>query len=173
MTYPARIMLIAAMNPTPDGKMVGQSKSTPQEIRRYLAKISGPLLDRIDLHVEAAAVSVNDLTGEFTAESSASIRARVEAARDRQRERFAASPRTRCNAQMTAREMKSHCAIDSGCLELLKAVIHDRNLSARAYDRILKVSRTIADLAGSSAIEEDHLMEAVQYRGLDRQLWGE
>ena len=172
MTFPAQFMLIAAMNPTPDGKMPHESKSSPREIQNYLGRISGPLLDRIDLHVEVPAVKFRELTMERPGESSADIRQRVIAARRSQQQRFAARPRVTCNARMGAKELKQFCALDEGTLNLLKMAMSDMNLSARAYDRILKVARTIADLAGSEAIIADHISEAIQYRTLDRQLWG-
>ncbi len=172
MTFPAQFILIAAMNPTPDGKMPHESKSSPREIQNYLGRISGPLLDRIDLHVEVPAVKFRELTMERPGESSADIRQRVIAARRSQQQRFAARPRVTCNARMGAKELKQFCALDEGTLNLLKMAMSDMNLSARAYDRILKVARTIADLAASEAIVADHISEAIQYRTLDRQLWG-
>ena len=172
MTFPAQFMLIAAMNPTPDGKMPHESKSSPREIQNYLGRISGPLLDRIDLHVEVPAVKFRELTMERPGESSADIRQRVMAARRIQQQRFAARPRVTCNARMGAKELKQFCPPDEATLNLLKMAMSDMNLSARAYDRILKVARTIADLAASEAIIADHISEAIQYRTLDRQLWG-
>jgi magnesium chelatase family protein len=172
MTFPARFMLIAAMNPTPDGKMPHESKCSPREIQNYLGRISGPLLDRIDLHVEVPAVKFRDITAERTGEASADIRARVVAARRRQQERFKHRPQVVCNAHMGPREIKQYCALDEATLELLKAAMSDMHLSARAYDRILKVARTIADLAGAERLSSDHVSEAIQFRSLDRQLWG-
>ena len=171
MTFPAQFMLVAAMNPTPDGKMPGESHSSPREIQNYLGRISGPLLDRIDLHVEVPAVKFRDITSAQTGESSASIRERVVAARSRQQQRFAARPRITCNARMASKELKTHCELDEATMELLKVAMSDMNLSVRAYDRILKVARTIADLAGSEPITSDHVSEAIQFRSLDRQLW--
>ncbi len=171
MTFPSQFMLIAAMNPTPDGKMPGESRSSPREIQNYLGRISGPLLDRIDLHVEVPAVKFQEITSERTGETSSQIRERVIAARRRQQARFADKPRITCNARMGSRELKAHCALDAATLEMLKYAMNDLKLSARAYDRILKVARTIADLADSSGIIADHISEAVQYRTLDRQLW--
>lgn len=172
MTFPAQFMLIAAMNPTPDGKMPGESKSTPREIQNYLGRISGPLLDRIDLHVEVPAVKFRELSAAKPGEGSALIRERVVAARQLQRARFKDKPKVTCNARMGARELKSFCALDEPTLDLLKMAMNDYNLSARAYDRILKVARTVADLAGAESIASDHISEAIQYRSLDRQLWG-
>jgi magnesium chelatase family protein len=171
MTFPAQFMLVAAMNPTPDGKMPFESKCSPREIQNYLGRISGPLLDRVDLHIEVPAVKFREMTSEKTGESSAQIRERVIAARIRQQQRFAAKPRVTCNARMGTKELKAHCALDEATLELLKNAMTDMNLSARAYDRILKVARTIADLAGSDPIIPDHIGEAIQFRSLDRQVW--
>jgi magnesium chelatase family protein len=135
-------------------------------IQRYRNKISGPLLDRIDIHVEVPAVKYKEMAGEATGEASETIRGRVEYARVIQRERFSHS-----NARMTPKEIKEHCRLDDECQELLKMAMTELNLSARAYDRILKVSRTIADLDRAEAIQSQHISEAIQYRSLDRQLW--
>jgi magnesium chelatase family protein len=172
MTFPSQFMLVAAMNPTPDGKMPGESKSSPREIQNYLGRISGPLLDRIDLHVEVPQVKFREISGDRTGETSAQIRERVVAARQRQQTRFAHKPRITCNARMGPKELKEFCALDDGTKELLKMAMADWNLSARAYDRILKVARTIADLAGAEKLSGDHVSEAIQYRSLDRQIWG-
>ncbi len=172
MTFPARFMLVAAMNPAPDGKMPHESRCSPREIQNYLGRISGPLLDRIDLHVEVPAVKFQEMTGERSGESSAEIRARVIAARERQQARFKARPHIICNAHMGTREIKQFCALNETTMELLKMAMAETNLSARAYDRILKVARTIADLDGSERLTSDHVSEAIQYRSLDRQLWG-
>jgi len=172
MTFPAQFMLVAAMNPTPDGKMPGESRCSPREIHNYLNRISGPLLDRIDLHVEVPAVKFRDILAERPAEPSAAVRARVVAARRLQQERFHGKPRITCNARMGSRELKTWCKLDEATLELLKFAMADLRLSARAYDRILKVARTIADLAGSATLTADHVSEAIQYRSLDRQVWG-
>jgi magnesium chelatase family protein len=171
MTFPAQFMLVAAMNPTPDGKMPHESRCSPREIQNYLGRISGPLLDRIDLHIEVPAVKFREITSERTGESSAQIRERVVAARRRQQERFGGSSRVTCNARMGTKEIKAHCALDEPTLELLKMAMTEMKLSARAYDRILKVARTIADLAGAEKLTADHVSEAIQYRSLDRQLW--
>ena len=171
MTFPAQFMLVAAMNPTPDGKMPGESRSSPREIQNYLGRISGPLLDRIDLHVEVPQVKFNDISSDRTGEDSATIRQRVITARELQQARFAKKPAITCNARMGPRELKAYCALDSATRELLKFAMADLNLSARAYDRVLKVARTIADLAGAENIASDHISEAIQYRSLDRQLW--
>jgi magnesium chelatase family protein len=171
MTFPSEFMLIAAMNPTPDGKMPGESRSSPREIQNYLGRISGPLLDRIDLHIEVPAVKFREISGAKAGEPSAVIRERVIAARERQQKRFAHKPKITCNARMGSRELKAYCAIDEATMDLLKFAMTDQNLSARAYDRILKVARTIADLAGAESLAPDHVSEAIQYRSLDRQLW--
>ena len=171
MTFPSQFMLVAAMNPTPDGKMPGESKSSHREIQNYLGRISGPLLDRIDLHVEVPQVKFREIVGDRTGETSAQIRERIIAARQRQHKRFAHKPKITCNARMGTRELKQFCELDEATKELLKNAMADLNLSARAYDRILKVARTIADLAGAENIIGDHISEAIQYRSLDRQLW--
>jgi len=151
--------------------MPGESRSSPREIQNYLGRISGPLLDRIDLHVEVPQVKFRDITSEHTGESSTHIRERVIAARIRQQERFRDKPRITCNARMGSRELKSYCAISEATLELLKFAMSDLKLSARAYDRVLKVARTIADLDNAETISTEHVSEAIQFRSLDRQLW--
>ena len=172
MTFPAEFMLVAAMNPTPDGKMPGESHCSPREIQNYLGRISGPLLDRIDLHVEVPSVKFREITAEGTGETSAVIRQRVVAARERQQRRFASRPRITCNARMGTRELKAFCALDPATLDMLKVAMAELQLSARAYDRILKVARSIADLAGAEGLTAEHVSEAIQYRSLDRQIWG-
>ncbi len=171
MTFPSQFMLVAAMNPTPDGKMPAESRSSPREIQNYLGRISGPLLDRIDIHVEVPQVKFREISSEQPSEASATIRERVKAARRIQQERFHDRPKITCNARMGPRELKQHCALDETAMDMLKFAMADLNLSARAYDRVLKVARTIADLAGAERILPDHLGEAVQMRSLDRQLW--
>jgi magnesium chelatase family protein len=151
--------------------MPGESRSSPREIQNYLGRISGPLLDRIDLHIEVSPVKFREISSERTGELSSQIRDRVIAARQRQQRRFADKPKITCNARMGSRELKSYCALDEPTIELLKFAMADLNLSARAYDRILKVARTIADLAGVETIAGEHVSEAIQYRSLDRQLW--
>ena len=172
LTFPAQFMLIAAMNPTPDGKMPHESKSSPREIQNYLGRISGPLLDRIDLHIEVPAVKFREISDGKSGETSAQIRERVIAARQRQIARFKDKPKITCNARMGSKELKQFCELDESAKELLKFAMSDMNLSARAYDRILKVARTIADLAGAENILPDHVSEAIQFRSLDRQMWG-
>jgi len=171
MTFPSQFMLVAAMNPTPDGKMPGESKSSPREIQNYLGRISGPLLDRIDLHVEVPQVKFRELQAAKPGETSAQVRERVVAARRIQQQRFAGK-KVSCNSRMGTRELKTFCALDEAASELLKHAMSEMGLSARAHDRVLKVARTIADLAASTGITAEHLGEAIQYRSLDRQLWG-
>lgn len=170
MTFPSQFMLVAAMNPTPDGKMPHESKSSPREIQAYLGRVSGPLLDRIDLHVEVPAVKFREMQTAHTYEGSAQIRERVVAARHRQRARL--RPAISCNARMGPRELRQHCALDDHAKALFEHAMTDLNLSARAHDRILKVARTIADLADADRLTAEHIGEAIQYRSLDRQLWG-
>ena len=172
MTFPSQFMLVAAMNPTPDGKMPSESRSSPREIQSYLGRISGPLLDRVDLHIEVPAVKFREMSAAQTGESSAQIRERVIAARKLQHTRFASKPKVTCNARMGPRELKAFCELDEPTRDLLKHAMTEYNLSARAYDRILKVARTIADLRGAETIGSDDVSEAIQYRSLDRQLWG-
>jgi magnesium chelatase family protein len=163
-------MLVAAMNPCPCGYL-GDAKRecrcSPSQIQRYRAKISGPLLDRIDIHIEAPALGISELRREEPGESSDSIRDRVETARSRQRERFRVGETT-CNARMGQREIRKHCSIDSKLGDLLQGAMEQLSLSARAYDRILKVARTLADLDEAEVIAQKHLLEAIQYRSLDR-----
>ena len=166
-TYPASFMLVAAMNPCPCGNRGSRTKActcTPAQIQRYARRISGPLLDRIDMFIEMNDVPFEDLSGKATGEPSASIRRRVMAARQRQQERFGDSTRT--NARMTIQEIEAYCALDSGCQALMERAFKRMNLSARAYQRLRKVARTIADLDGSGEIQEKHLAEAIRYRSL-------
>ena len=151
--------------------MPAESRSTPREIQNYLGRISGPLLDRIDLHVEVPAVKFREMTSERVGETSAQICERVVAARARQVRRFAQRPRVSCNARMGSKDIKAFCHLDDASMELVKMAMTEMNLSARAYDRILKVARTIADLNGAEHINSAHVGEAVQFRSLDRQLW--
>jgi magnesium chelatase family protein len=152
--------------------MPGESRSTPREIQNYLGRISGPLLDRIDLHIEVPAVKFREMAGERTSETSAQIRERVIAARQLQHLRFADRPKITCNARMGSKDLSKYCQLSEETRELLKMAMTEYNLSARAYDRILKVSRTIADLRGGENISSDHISEAIQFRSLDRQWWG-
>ncbi len=172
MTFPSGFMLVAAMNPCPCG-YYGDVKracrcSSPQ-IQRYRQKISGPLLDRIDLHIEVPAVHFDELRDGAVGESSSVIRERVATARLAQQKRLQNA--ARCNARMSAREIRVHCRIDAEASQLLRAAMDRMQLSARAHDRILKVARTIADVAGEDAIASAHIAEAIQYRELDRALW--
>lgn len=174
LTFPADIMLVAAMNPCPCG-FYGHPKRecrcSPGQIERYRQRISGPLLDRIDIHVEAPPVEYDELTSTAAAESSAEVRARVAEVRIRQAARFDGALRPALNARMQPRHMREHCRISETCHALMKHALEDLHLSARAHDRILKVARTIADLADADSIGEEHLLEAIQYRTLDRSLW--
>jgi len=144
---------------------------TPFEMQRYLGKISGPLLDRIDLHVEVEPVPFEKLSDTRPAESSASIRSRVTEARKLQTERFKKTKNTHYNAQMSSRQIRKYCSLDQDSSSLLKSAMERLSLSARAYDRILKVSRTLADLAVQEKVNSDHIAEAIQYRSLDREGW--
>ena len=174
VTYPSSFMLVASMNPSPGGYFNDPSApvtSTPAEMQRYLSKVSGPLLDRIDIHIEVTPVPFDKLSDERKAESSVEIRKRVTEARKLQTERFRESENIHYNAQMSVKQIRKHCALDAGSKDLLKNAMEKLNLSARAYDRILKVSRTIADLEASPTIEAHHITEAIQYRSLDREGW--
>lgn len=173
--YPASFMLVSSMNPCPCGYYNHPDKEcvcAPGNIQRYLNKISGPLLDRIDIHIEVVPVSYDELSEVKPAESSEHIRNRVIAARELQSERYKDKDEIHCNAQMSSKQIREHCEIDNAGKTLLKKAMEKLGLSARAYDRILKVSRTIADLEGSKNIQSYHLAEAIQYRSLDRSGWG-
>jgi magnesium chelatase family protein len=170
VTYPARFTLAVALNPCPCGFFNDTRREcicSPHQIARYLAKVSGPLLDRIDLQVEVAALTTDEITGTEPSESSVSIRERVEAARTIQRERFRRAG-IQCNAELTTRHMRRVCELDASSRRLLTTAIERLGLSARAHDRILKVARTIADLEAKEKVESSHVAEAVQYRALDR-----
>jgi magnesium chelatase family protein len=171
MTFPAQFTLVAAMNPTPDGKMPHESRSSPREIASYLGRVSGPLLDRIDLHVEVPAVRFADLSRAQPGEASAVVRQRVLAARHVQRARFAGRP-VNCNARMRPRDLREFVRLDESTRDMLRVAMTDLNLSARAHDRILKVARTLADLAGRPDVAACDISEAIGFRNLDRQLWG-
>ncbi|HEY0565610.1 MAG TPA: YifB family Mg chelatase-like AAA ATPase, partial [Terriglobales bacterium] len=175
LTFPARFMLAAAMNPCPCGHFNDKSREctcTQPMIQRYLQKISGPLLDRIDIHIDVPAVNYKELRGGNAGESSAKIRERVIRARDQQMNRFASSKeRIYANSQMSTRQIRTYCELSSDCERLLERAILQQGLSARAHDRILKVSRTIADLDAADVIEVKHIAEAIQYRTLDRTYW--
>lgn len=172
--YPSKIMLVASMNPSPGGDWYDPSDpngTTPVQMQRYLSKISGPLLDRIDLHIEVTKVSFEELSSKSSGETSEMIRERVVQARDIQNKRFWGIKGVYNNAQMSTRQVRRICKINEAGSSLLKKAINKLGLSARAYDRILKVSRTIADLDHSEAIKTAHLAEAIQYRNLDRENW--
>jgi len=201
LTFPARFMLAAAMNPCPCGYFNDKSRDcmcTPPMIQRYVSKVSGPLLDRIDIHIEVPAVQYKELRGGASAEGSAEIRTRVLAARERQHARFAAKPVTEAavgaphrasemwdgkprksakskpifsNSQMSTQQIRTHCELSSDAERLLERAMQQQGLSARAHDRILKVARTIADLAAEPNISVGHIAEAIQYRTLDRSYW--
>lgn len=171
VTYPARFMLAASMNPCPcgfAGTGTGRCVCSPIQVQRYMARISGPLLDRIDMHVEVPALDAHELAGRGTGESSARIRERVLTARERQRARFRGRPDLFANAHMRARDVRLACGIDARSESLLRSAIQRLGLSARAYHRILKLARTLADLEGTDRIAAPHIAEAVQYRSLDR-----
>ncbi|NYF81263.1 YifB family Mg chelatase-like AAA ATPase [Granulicella arctica] len=186
LSFPARFMLAAAMNPCPCGYFNDKSREcmcTPPMIQRYVSKVSGPLLDRIDIHIEVPAVQYKELRGGSASEGSAEIRGRVLAARERQQERFAAAaertkgtPRAAsrpvfANAQMSTQQIRMYCELASDAERLLERAMQQQGLSARAHDRILKVARTIADIEGAQGIEVKHIAEAIQYRTLDRSYW--
>ena len=174
VTYPSSFMLVASMNPSPGGYFNDPDApvtSSPAEMQRYLSKISGPLLDRIDIHIEVTPVPFEKLSDENKAESSIEIRKRVTAAREIQAERFKEFENIHYNAQMNSKQIRKFCALDDASKNLLKTAMERLNLSARAYDRILKVSRTIADLEGSEKVLGNHISEAIQYRSLDREGW--
>ncbi len=174
VAYPSRIMLVASMNPSPGGDWFDPGNpgtSTPEEVQRYMAKVSGPMMDRIDIHVEVQKVHYEDLAIPSTSEPSEVIRERVIRARERQNKRFIKVSHVFNNAQMNTRMVRRACVIDQAGAGLLKKAMSRLRLSARAYDRILKVSRTIADLEDSDRIRAHHIAEAVQYRSLDREPW--
>ncbi|HEV2278320.1 MAG TPA: YifB family Mg chelatase-like AAA ATPase [Acidobacteriaceae bacterium] len=175
LTFPAAFMLAAAMNPCPCGYFNDRAREchcTPPMIQRYVAKVSGPLLDRIDIHIEVPAVQYKELRSGAAAESSAVIRARVLAARERQRQRFAsAKEKIFSNAQMGTRQIRTFCELSPDAEKLLERAMLQQGLTARAHDRILKVARTIADLSGDANISVPHIAEAIQYRTLDRSYW--
>jgi magnesium chelatase family protein len=186
LSFPARFMLAAAMNPCPCGYFNDRSREcrcTPPMIQRYVSKVSGPLLDRIDIHIEVPAVQYKELRGGASSEGSAEIRERVLAARRRQHERFgaaetrtpgtvrAASRRVFANAQMSTQQIRTFCELASDAEQMLERAMQQQGLSARAHDRILKVARTIADLEASADIGVKHIAEAIQYRTLDRSYW--
>jgi magnesium chelatase family protein len=174
VTYPSSFMLVASMNPSPGGYFNDPDApvtSSPAEMQRYLSKISGPLLDRIDIHIEVTPVPFDKLSDDRRGEPSVTIRERVTKARNIQAQRFSEYNSIHYNAQMGVKQIRTYCKLDEASLQLLKTAMERLNLSARAYDRILKVSRTIADLEGSETISGNHISEAIQYRSLDRDGW--
>ncbi|MFZ0619491.1 MAG: YifB family Mg chelatase-like AAA ATPase, partial [Candidatus Acidiferrales bacterium] len=174
VSFPSRFMLAAAMNPCPCGFFGDPTREchcSPMQIQRYVSKISGPLLDRIDIHIEVPAVKYKELRGDAAIESSETVRARVLRARQIQQQRYSGEKNLYANSQMPPKLLRQHCAISPDGERLLETAIQRLGLSARAHDRILKVSRTIADLEGADAIQSKHLSEAIQYRTLDRTYW--
>jgi magnesium chelatase family protein len=174
ITYPSSFMLVASMNPSPGGYFNDPNapvSSSPAEMQRYMSKISGPLLDRIDIHIEVTPVPFEKLTETRQAESSVLIRERVTKAREIQSARFEHLSNIHYNAQMSTKQIREYCALDETSLQLLKTAMERLNLSARAYDRILKVARTIADLEQATTVTSNHIAEAIQYRSLDREGW--
>lgn len=174
VTYPSSFMLVASMNPSPNGYFNDNNSplsSSAAETQRYLSKISGPLLDRIDIHVEVTPVPFKKLSEERKGESSFVIRERVVKARKAQENRFKDVERIHYNSQMSTKQIREYCKLDQDSLSLLKIAMDKLGLSARAYDRILKVARTIADLEDSSELNSNHISEAIQYRSLDREGW--
>ncbi len=172
-TFPASFLLVASMNPCPCGYLGDtrhQCKCSPVQIERYMGRVSGPLLDRIDLHIEVPAVPFQELSAQADGTSSAGMREQVNRARAVQRQRFGRENH-RLNAQMGSRQLRKYCALDEAGKMLLKQAMDDLGLSARAHDRILRVARTIADLEGSADVKEGHVSEAISYRSLDRKLW--
>ncbi len=175
LEFPANFMLAAAMNPCPCGFFTDPTKEctcSAMQIQKYMAKISGPLLDRIDIHIEVPAVKFKELASSSAGEKSSEIRKRVISAREIQQVRFSGIKNIFKNADMASKEIRKFCKVDNQCEDLLKMAMTRLGLSARAYDRILKVSRTIADLDGTAEIKPQHISEAIQYRSLDRELWG-
>ena len=173
-TFPCRFMLVAAMNPCPCGYRGDprrECRCLTSQVQNYRSRISGPLLDRIDIHIEVPSVRYQDLSGIQRGDSSAVIRERVAAARRIQQERFRGHRRVTCNAGMGAKEVQAHAPVSAAAQDLLKMAMNEMNFSARAHDRVIKVARTIADMAGAEVIGPEHVTEAIQYRSLDRNLW--
>ena len=171
--FSSKFLLVCALNPCPCGFFgdpVRQCRCSPRQVESYRAKISGPLLDRIDLHVEVPQIDYKQLSSNEQSEPSASVRSRVSSCRSLQRDRFEGIPEVRTNSDMGPKVMRQHCAVSAECSLLLEQAMEQLNFSARAHDRILKVARTIADLAGAGELSSDHVLEAIQYRSLDRKL---
>ncbi len=174
ITFPAEFILVAAMNPCPCGyfgDLKRECRCSPVQVQRYRQRISGPLLDRIDLHIEVPAVDYREISSERAEEPSCAIRERIAQARARQQARFQSEKRTTCNARMSTRAIRQHCKLGPDSHELIRIAMTELSLSARAYDRILKVSRTIADLAERTEIQPEDVAEAIQYRSFDRTHW--
>jgi magnesium chelatase family protein len=173
VTFPSACQLVAAMNPCPCGyygSRARQCRCTPGQIQKYRARISGPLLDRIDLHVDVGTLTDQEMLDRPRGEASVEVRERVVRARDRQNARFAGTPTT-CNAAMTPKQLQAHCELDKQCRNLMEMAINELQLSNRAFDRILRVSRTLADLEGHETLAPHHISEAIQFRSLDRRMW--
>ena len=173
LTYPSKLMLIASMNPCPCGYYGSKDKTcscTNDQITKYMNKISGPLLDRIDIHVEVQSVDYDSLSSETLAESSSSIKERVNRARQIQLERYK-NEKIYCNSELTSELIKKYCTLDNDSKALLKNAFEKLGFSARAHDRVIKLARTIADLECSENIKKKHIAEAIQYRNLDRKFW--
>ena len=173
VTFPANVMLVAAMNPCPcgyRGDPKRQCNCSPTQIERYIGRISGPMLDRIDIHVEVPAVPFRELKDSADGTNSDQMRERVEVARDVQRQRFTDQP-AMVNGKMSPRQIRQFCKLGSDAENLLKTAMEEMGLSARAHDRILRVARTIADLDAADTIRSEHLSEAINYRTLDRNFW--
>ncbi len=174
MTFPAEFMLVAAMNPCPCGyygDLKRECRCGPVQVQRYRQRISGPLLDRIDLHVEVPLIDYKELAASEAGESSSVIRQRVKNVRESQHQRFADEPDIRTNSTMGPRHLRAHCQLDKEGAQYLDHAMNEMDFSARAYDRILKASRTLADIDGNEEIAAKHVLEAIQYRTLDRNLW--
>ena len=172
--YPANFMVVCSMNPCPCGNFgnpIKQCSCSPTSIQKYLSKVSGPLLDRIDIHIEVPMVKYDELSSQRESKSSECIREKVLAARQIQFERFSSRKGVFKNADMGAKDIRKYCSTDQASQEILKMAVNKLGFSARAYDRILKVARTIADLAGSDSLKSEHVSEAIQYRSLDKQYW--
>jgi magnesium chelatase family protein len=171
--FSSKFLLVCALNPCPCGFFgdpVRQCRCSPRQVESYRAKISGPLLDRIDLHVEVPQIDYKQLSSNEQSEPSAMVRSRVSSCRSLQRDRFEGIPEVRTNSDMGPKVMRQHCVVSAECSLLLEQAMEQLNFSARAHDRILKVARTIADLAGAGELSSDHVLEAIQYRSLDRKL---